>query len=398
MGRLAAIALLVLVALPPLGAQKNGVPRRPRLQVTADTNDADAYFQLGESLLARDPSRAADAFYWATRLNPNSANAFYARHTALLLADPTRLTRYMEGDYRKPPSAELMRIDSLQARAFMLNPFLYGKYEKLLLRRYFEHVVPPGRSRLGVDQAYQLWLSRGGPRAKAWAAYSSGRLGDALRAYAEAIAKGKEKSYLRTQRARTFFLVRQYDSALVEIGLALEDLRKQDSKELVVLYSSKAMLEHSIARIHEALGDRESARAAYGRALEEDLAFYPAHLNLALFALQAGDTAAGVSELELAVQIRADDPMPRLFYGYLLAHLNRFAEAEAQLTKAIEIEPYLARSYQLLGQVYHVQKKVAEAVVQYEAYLARAALTDAPREDVARQLEVLRAMTRGPTE
>jgi tetratricopeptide (TPR) repeat protein len=262
-----------------------------------------------------------------------------------------------------------------------------------LLSRYFEYKYP----RL-AGRAYSQWLARGGPTAKALAAYCSGRLDDALRAYAEAIAKAKEKPYLRAQRGRTFFLLGQHDSALVEIRLALEDLRKQDSRELVVLYSSKALLEHSVAKIHQALGDPDSARAAYGRALEEDLAFYPAHLNLALLAVEAGDTATGVSELDLGVQIRGDDPMPRLFYGYLLAQLNRFAEAESQLTRAIEIEPYLARSYQLLGQVYQVQKKTAEAIVQYEAYLARAALKDAPREDIARQLEVLRAMTRGPSE
>jgi tetratricopeptide (TPR) repeat protein len=402
MRRLAVLALLVLVALPPVGAQKkSNVPARPKLVFTTDTNDAEAYYQLGQVLLAGDPKQAADAFYWTTRLNPNAANAFYGRHAALLLADPSRLARYMDRDYKKRPSAELMQIDSLQARALMLNPFLYRKYDQVVLRRYFEHVVLRyssgvyAPSTAAVDRAYYEWLAHAGPSIKALAAYCSGRLDDALRAYAEAIVKAKEKSYFRVERGRTFLLVGQPDSALAEIRLALDELRKRDSKELVVLYSSKAMLEHSIAKIHEARGDSDSAQAAYGRALEEDLAFYPAHVNLGMLALQAGDTATGLSELELAVQIRGDEPMLRLFYGYLLAQVNRFAEAEAQLTKAIELEPYYARSYQLLGQVYYVQRKSAEAIVQYEAYLARAALTDAPRQDIMQQLEVLRAMARG---
>jgi tetratricopeptide (TPR) repeat protein len=208
------------------------------------------------------------------------------------------------------------------------------------------------------------------------------------------VKHAKYKAYLRAERGRIFYYAGQHDSAVAEIGLAIDELRKQDSKDLVILYSSKALLEHSVAKIHEERGDIEGARAAYGRALEEDLAFYPAHLNLGLLALQLGDTATGVSELQLAVEIKGDDPMLRLFYGYLLAYLKRHAEAEAQFRKAIELEPYYARSYQLLAQVYDAQQKRLEAIAHYEAYLARAALRDRPRDEVVGQVEALRTLAR----
>jgi tetratricopeptide (TPR) repeat protein len=402
MRRLVAVALLALFAAPPIDAQKKrALPKRPKLQATADTNDAEAYFHFGQLILERDPRAAADAFYWATRLNPNGANAFYGQHAALLLSDAGRLARHMDRDPRKRPADDLLQTDSLYARALMLNPFLYRKYEQIVLRRYYENTIlkyssgayPPSLAQ--IDRSFAMWIFDAGPEIKGWAAYCAGRFGEALRHYGDAVKHAKYKAHLRAERGRIYYYTGQHDSAVAEIGLAIDELRKQDSKDLVILYSSKALLEHSVAKIHEERGDIEGARAAYGRALEEDLAFYPAHVNLGMLALQLGDTTTGVSELQLAVEIKGDDPMLRLFYGYLLAYLKRYAEAEAQLTKAIELEPYYARSYQLLAQVYDAQQKRPEAIAHYEAYLARAAVRDGPRDEVARQVEALRTLARG---
>jgi Tfp pilus assembly protein PilF len=175
-----------------------------------------------------------------------------------------------------------------------------------------------------------------------------------------------------------------------------EELRRRDDKELVRLYTSKARVEHSIGKIHERRGDLAAAREAYGRALEEDMAFSPAHVGLAMLALAESDTTAALSELDLAVQIRDAEPMVRLFYGYLLTQAGRFGDAEAQLTKAIELEPFYARPYQLLGELYEKQQKLDRAIAQYEAYLARAARTDVPRESVAQHVEALKMSRRAP--
>jgi tetratricopeptide (TPR) repeat protein len=404
MRRLVVVGLLFVLAVPTLGAQKkHALPTRPKLPFTADTNNADAYYRLGHESIVRDPRLAAEAFYWATRLNPHAAHAFYGLYAARLLANPRQLARHLDDDRTAGESPQAKQLDSLIVRALMLDPFLYRKYEHLLLRRYFEHSIVTSPlvvgvpSRAAVDREFGKWLAAAPVAIKAWAAYCEGRFSDALRDYAEAVQKAKQKAYLRSERGRIFYLTDQQDSALAEFARALDELRKRDSRELVVAYTSKALLEHSTAKIHDRLGDVAAAREAYGRALQEDMAFYPAHLSLGVLALQDGDTATALSELGLATQIRGDEPMLRLFFGYLLANANRFAEAEAQLTKAIELEPYYARSYQLLGQVYQTQRKSAEAIVQYEAYLARAALADAPREDVAHQLEVLRAAIRGPS-
>jgi tetratricopeptide (TPR) repeat protein len=399
------LALASVVAISPLSAQKKGtVPKRPKLQFTTDTNDAAAYYELGQQMLDRNARLAADAFYWATRLNPNSAQAFYGLRTARHLSDMYRFTRYMEDDRRTIESREVAQIDSLLARALMLNPFLYRKFDQLMVRSYIHHSInssSPGSNRpmsSEVDHWIDLWLQRGGPETRAWAAYSQGRFADALRGYADAMKGTKRQARLRTERGRIFFLTGNADSALAELRLALDELRKKDNKELVKLYDSKAVLEHSIAKIHEARGDPAAAREAYGRALEEDLAFYPAHSALASLAFQAGDTTAGLSEMELAVQINGDDAVLRLIYAYVLSASKRHADAEAQLTKAIEVEPYFANLYHVLGQVYEAQKNRTAAIAQYEAYLQRASLNHPMREEATRRLAALRTQASGSME
>ena len=120
---LAALAL-VLLSLPLQAQKKEKEPKRPRLEAGADTNDAAAYYEFGRSQLKRDPDAAADAFYWASRLNPGAAEPYYGRRVALLLTDPRRLDRYWSGDRRTVNSDEIKRIDSLQLRALEINPFL----------------------------------------------------------------------------------------------------------------------------------------------------------------------------------------------------------------------------------------------------------------------------------
>jgi tetratricopeptide (TPR) repeat protein len=404
MRRIAAVALLVAFVVAPVGAQTAGAhPKRPELPFTRDTNDAHAYNELGQLKLSLEPRVAADAFYWAARLGPHAASAFYGQHTALLLADPASLRHYVDRDRKKPPSAEMLRIDSLRDRALLLDPFLYRKYEQLVLRRYFSEVAArrsPAAYRsertVAAVVAFNRWVATADPGTQGWAAYCEGRFADALQSYAAALKKGKETVHFRTERGGIFYLTGQFDSALVELRLALDELRKKDSEKLVRLYTSKALLEHSVAKIHEQLGDPASAREAYGRALEEDLAFYPAHVNLGVLALQEGDTATGLNELDLAVQIKGDEPMLRVFYGYLLSRVKRYPEAEVQLAKAIELEPFYARPYQFLGLLYEAQRKRSEAIRQYEAYLARAAQNDAPRQEIAQRLEALRLGAGGP--
>jgi tetratricopeptide (TPR) repeat protein len=68
----------------------------------------------------------------------------------------------------------------------------------------------------------------------------------------------------------------------------------------------------------------------------------------------------------------------RYDYGSALLSAGRAADAEAQLRKAVEMEPYWAAPYFNLGAALHAQGKAADALQQYTNFLARA-----PRKQVA---------------
>lgn len=389
--------LLLASAVAAANAQTRGaVPERPKLPAASDTNDADAYYQLGEALIDSAPARAADAFYWAARLNPHSAYAFYGRHAALLMADPARIERYLKRDAKAERSPGIALLDSLLTRALALEPFFFRKFDLLVLRQHYHWLAGSRWTRYGVparieeDGLFVNWLERADVDTRSLFAYCAARFADALRGYGEALRKDPAKTFLRAKRGHIFYLTGQYDSALAELAFVRDELRKRDDKELVRLYESKARLEHSVGKIQERLGDVAAAREAYGRALEEDMGFAPAHVSLGVLALADGDTTTALTELDLAVQIRDAEPMARLFYGYLLAQAGRFRDAEAQLTKAIDLEPFYARSYQLLGETYERHQQLAPAIAQYETYLARAARKDAPRESIAQHVQALK--------
>ena len=392
-----AASLYLAVPLTPssVGAQAD-VPKRPALPPAADTNSADAYYDAGVRLLERDPRKAADAFYWATRMAPNRADAFYGRRSALLMADRSRFDRYMAGDRRTIQHPRTMQIDSLMVRALMIDPFLYRKFERLMFNRWIVNLNSTGAADMqpteaDVESAIQRWVIQGEPEFKGWAAYCSGDYRTALAEYGRAMKSTKRKARLRTERARIFYMSGRADSALVEFGLALEELRAREGKETVFLYDSKALMEHSVARAHEAAGRMNEAKEAYGRALIEDIAFHPAHVGLGLLAAQAGDSTTMESEMELAVQLQPAEPVVRLMYGSANLALGRLDAARAQLEKAIEIEPYFAAPYRLLAQVHEKRGDRAAALQRYDEFLARASATDPARAEATARHGALKA-------
>lgn len=397
---LAAATIAALVVLPAAGhAQKE--PKRPRLEAGADTNDAKAYFDFAVSKLDRDADEAADAFYWAARINPLYADAFYGRRVALLMTDKRRLARYMNDDKRTLQSDDVRRIDSLYLHALTLNPFLYQRLDKYMfdqmIRDWSEEYARNNDVNASEVQFYieREIQSDASVAFRAWRAYSDGEFDQALSLYAKAIDKAKYKAGLRTDRGRLFFQLDHGDSALAELTAAVDEMRKADKKDLVYVYQSKALLEQSIGMIQYRMGNVAAAKESFGRALEEDLSYAPAHVQLAFIALEAKDTTTALNEMELAVQLRGDDPGMRYIYGFTLASVQKFKEAEEQLVKARDLDPVFALPYHTLGEVYEATNRPAEALAAYNGYVARAGANDAQRNDTVDRVKTLGAMQQG---
>lgn len=389
-------ALVLVLAVATASAQKDKKePRRPKLPVGVDTNSAQVYYDYGLEKLYKDPEAAADAFYWSIRLNPVGADAYYARRTALLMSDPYRLRRYMTGDRRTIQSDEVKRIDSLYWYSRTINPFLYKKLDLLLFQTFISNLVDEYARRNNVSPSEVQYevdreMMEGAPASmRAWRAYSEGRFSQALEYYAEAIKKEREKSEYRAERGQLFFQLDQPDSALAELTQALDEMRKADKKDLVYVYESKALMEHSIGLVQQRLGNSAAAKEAFGRALQEDLSYFPAHIQLGYMALEAKDTTTALNELDLAIQIRGDDPALRYIYGYALETSGKHKEAEDQLRKSIELDPLFASPYLALGHALDGEGKHNDALPLYQAFLAHASQQDMRRPEAQSRVTTL---------
>ncbi len=314
-GVLASVLLLGGVPVPTAVAQFRNPPTRPRLPPGADTNSARAYYDHGVTVLNRDPWTAAAAFYWASRLDPSWPETFYARRVAGLLAQDHLLMGYLEGVEQVVDSREFRQLDSLAYHAQQLNPFYRRHLDEQMYTGYFlarykrdRRMAASRRLDPGEEEELRFYVERylkTGTNLflRAAVAASRGSFGEALDVYRRLLSQSPVKAVIHTERARIFYAIAAYDSALAELHTALSELRQLDTASLMPVYVSREQFEHAIGMIHEAAGDPAAAREAYGRALTENLSYAPAHVRLGALDLVEADTANALSEWDLAVEV-----------------------------------------------------------------------------------------------
>lgn len=382
--------LLTILAFLVLGACSGGMrdwdpfagePPRPVLEPGADENSAQAYFAYGERMMRDSPRRAADAFYWAARLDPGWADPLYARRMAVFMANPQVFSAYVSGDGRVRQSPGVQHADSLYRHALTMNPFLRNRFDSPALRQMLvwnaERQIRRENPAALVDQSMldswvDMSLRTASPALLAWVAHSEGRYREAVTQYTRALARTPDNPALTADLARVLFLSGQYDESRSAFARTVQLRSEAEEERLVRLYESRALFEHAIGLIHEQLGDVAGARAAYARALQEDLSYHPAHVRLGELALAEGDTLTAVSQLALAAQIRDSDAGVRYQHGDMLRRTGQLAEARAELEQTIALEPYFAPPYLALARVLDAQGEVAEAMDAYRAFLDRA--------------------------
>jgi tetratricopeptide (TPR) repeat protein len=372
---------LVLSLGPALSANAQKKAKEPdRPGVNGDRNDPNAYYTWGIAQLDTHPEDAADAFYWAIRLSPGWADAYYARWAALHLSEPDQMVLYYQRNAKTIRSPEVQRIDSLRLRAMQLNPFFYQKFEKIMLQHVIEQQVKrrnPGVDQAELNDAVRDYLSGGDPYTRAMNAYTQGNFPYALQEWAADLPSWKYKSFPHAERGRIFYLLGAYDSAAAEMRTAIKELRTEDQKAIVFVYESKALYEQSVGVIDEQQGLADSAREAYGRALEEDLSYAPAHIALSALDLAKKDTAAALSEMDIAAQVAPTDGFIAFQYGQRLLFAGHDAEALAQMKRAAELEPYFAEPHIFMGAIYDNAGYTAETVAEFTEFIKLAPASDA---------------------
>ncbi|HEY6109192.1 MAG TPA: tetratricopeptide repeat protein [Gemmatimonadales bacterium] len=375
----AAPTVEAIVALQGMTASGREPPR-PRLPPGSDTNSAVPYYEravrLARSSIKLD---TADIYlYWASRLDPAWADPIFLRGVLILRAfrKDALDVLWRTGSPRAArqvqlPPGHLHRVDSLLHVAWGRNPLVFSDLDP-----------PP------------FWGSPGDPTRGASFAFTMRRFAEAESLFAQALRKYPDDPVLRIYRARALFYLQRYDSAVVELMAARDTVRGRAETGRSVILPSVEMFEFAIGIIRVQQDDFPAARAAFERALTENLGFYWAHVRLAGSALGLHDTTSALRELDEAIQLEGSDPVLRLYDGAVLNGVGRREEAATQLQRAIALDPYYAEPYYWLALVYDAQGKTAEAIVQYRQFLAHAAGEDPKRASALRNLTVLGAVSR----
>ena len=333
-------ALFGLFLCIPLGAQPaENEPARPRLEAGADTNDWGSYHELGVHLMFTQPQKAADAFYWASRLDPGEAGPLYYQWRALWMSNPALRRRYFRGDRKALASVFAQRANAMRLRATFRDPFV---------------------------------LAIGDP-----AALERGPSTDRTREY---LLKRPDDVGLWMYQAINFYRIGGFDSTIAQIKQAIAALDRIERKAPTRVYESREFFEYAIGAAYMSLGDPKAAREAFERSVSENVSFYPARAAIAAIAWSEGsDIETAVREYELATELNPSDGFLRQEYGATLLVARRFDEAVTQLERAIEMEPHFANIYLNLGIAYDHLGKDQESLGAYRRFVALAPRRMQPR-------------------
>jgi tetratricopeptide (TPR) repeat protein len=124
-----------------------------------------------------------------------------------------------------------------------------------------------------------------------------------------------------------------------------------------------------------AKGQKDEALAELNKAVSLDPKRIESYLSLARFHQVTSDPAKAEETFKQAISINSNSALAHTEYGKFLAQSNRIPEAEAELTKGVEVEPSNRNSRFVLASFYLVNKQLDKAE---EAYKALAAMDDKP--------------------
>jgi Tfp pilus assembly protein PilF len=359
---LARLLPALLLAAAPLAAQ--APPDLPR---NADPMDWESYFAMGDRLFQRNPRQAMAAFEWASRLDPTRAEPLLARWATFYALDQGSWIAYLERDREILNRPQVIRNDSLYQWAYLRNPFVHRGLEAALFAMLGNRL---------------LWQDATG----AFMNYGAGDFRDAAQQFGRLI-RGNPQGNLRLRhyRALSWVGAGQADSAIVEIHSLLAALRDRDERRVAYFYEDKATWEYALGLLYESGGDREQARRAFQRSLEENLTWFPARIGLARLAVQEGNPAEAVDHLAQAAEIAPRDAVVRYEHGNALYAAGRMDEAATEYRVAMDLEPFWADVPLRLGLTLDNLGQPQRALSMYRLYLERAPRRQAQTIDRVRQ-------------
>ncbi len=332
---------------------------RPPLPA-GDIKSWEPYFDEGVRIFKQTPITAERYFLWSSRLDPTRAEPLFAQYAAFFAHTKEEDVRaYFRGDAATLRRPDIRAADSVRALALVRNPFVHRGLEILIFDRL------PGDFSENRDT-------------RAWIAYSNGEFPRAIDLLTRTIDRGRpDARWRRFDRALAYVAVADNRKALADLRALLAELRAQDDRGAVTFYQSKHFLLYMIGQLHLSMREYDAARTAFQEALVEDASFAYGNAGLAAVSRIQRNNIQAEGEYSLAVELAKGDGVLRLWHAQVLFDLQRDAEAEAEVLRAIAIEPMWPAPQHLLGRLRERQGRMDDAYAAWEKYVTMAPAGDA---------------------
>jgi DNA-binding winged helix-turn-helix (wHTH) protein/Flp pilus assembly protein TadD len=149
----------------------------------------------------------------------------------------------------------------------------------------------------------------------------------------------------------------------------------QAYRRALSLKSSYASAHYNLGDAYEDIPNYEKALDEYQRAIDADLMFYPAYINLSrLYILRRRDYGAALSLLDHALSLKPQEPAIQYSlyknYGWANLELGQLGQAEQNLRLAMGLDPRRSSAHCLLAKVLDKFGRPNDALPQWESCLA----------------------------
>lgn len=361
--------LLLLLALLCGASRVTAQVTQPLFTVEGDPKHWESWFDHGVKVLRVAPRDAAQAFAWASRLDPTRGEPYFAFYAASMLVLPReRTVQYLRAEEIAMRDPGVLAADSARTLGLIRNPSVHRGLEAVMFD------VLPGSFRDDRDT-------------RAWVAYSNGELQQAIQLYTRTIDRlGPRARWQLFDRALAYSAAGNSRAALQDLRQLLTAVRADEERGAVTFYRSKHFLLYMIGTLQTRLNDLAGAQASFAEALVEDASFAYAHAGIAQIARAQQRYSDAVDALTLAIELAPGDAVLHQSRGASLLSQSRLADAAADFQRAAELQPLWPAPVLAMAQVADRQRKDAEARALYARFLQLAPAEDPQARTVRQRL------------
>jgi tetratricopeptide (TPR) repeat protein len=353
---------LLLWGTAGVSAQSQSALQAARESAQRDSNDPVAHYRLALAFVqAKAGDSAIRELRSAIAIDPQFAAGYRLLGRLIVAAEVhdfivvgavgMRVHRRIRGD-STPDAAELLR------RAFLLDP-----------------LADDGRPGLYEFPAY--WR---GTLQRAFHHRDQNKLELALQDFAEVIHRSAHPGDPRSippvalwYHAQVALQLGLVDSAIVDARLLLDRaLRLEADSTSKSPPRVSPEFEYILAHLEQRGGHLQEAERLYKKLLEENVALYTGHIELARIYESESRWDEAVVERRSAVDVDPDDPSVVFDLGLTLANAGRDSLAEDALRSALAANPREVRALYVLGIVSARLNHASEARAAFEQFLATA--------------------------